>query len=480
MSQINKNNKKFKISRYLQVVKRKDGYAVYNSIFGNLCLLNQQAYDFLKNFEKEKTLQEVIKSYKKKANLEKIPELIKDFLKRGFLIEHDKDELSDFKKYVKNRDKDLKKGKEACIIQLVVSNKCNFRCKYCFVDTMYCSDERARTQKDPKNQIMKKKDAKKYIETVIKHIKINKRKNLFIQFFGGEPLVNWSVVKYVLNEFSDGKKYGINMRYSIVTNGSLITNEIAKYFKKFDVAVIVSFDSPKGTDRVLANGKNSNTLVKKNIKILHKYDNQISVNTAMTTKTFSYIDNDLVDFAVENGISEVGLVFDFNFDFYEKYPTQEIIKKFWEFYKYAKTKNIIVTGYWHHTFQLILEKRHYLQGGYKTCPATGALLSIEPSGVVYVCKGSSAYIGNMNEFDKIFSSKNYLEYSRHPFIRLEFCRDCEIENFCSNICPGSRERYYHSISKMHRPTCDLYKQLIKKLIKDLDPNNVAIIKMVVE
>ena len=110
MSQININNRKYKLSRYLRVVKRKDGYAVYNSIFGNLCLLNKQAYDFLKNFEKEKSLQEVIKIYKKKATLEKIPELIKDFLKRGFLIQHNKDELSDFKKYVKNRDKDLKKN----------------------------------------------------------------------------------------------------------------------------------------------------------------------------------------------------------------------------------------------------------------------------------------------------------------------------------------------------------------------------------
>jgi len=333
------------------------------------------------------------------------------------------------------------------------------------------------TQKDPTNKMMKKQNAKKYIQTVIKHIKKHGRKNLFIQFFGGEPLVNWPAVKYVLDEFSDGKKYGIKIRYSIVTNGSLITEEIAKYFKKYDVAVIVSFDSPRGEDRVLANGKNSLQLVKKNIRILKKYNNRISTNSAITLKTFRYFDKDLVDFSVKNGITEIGVVFDFNLDFYKKYSIQKIVNKFWKFCLYAKKNNIVVTGYWHHAFQLILENKHFTKGGYKTCPAMGAELSIEPSGVVYACKASSAYYGNMNDFQKIFSSKNYLSYGKHPFLRRAYCKGCEIENFCSNICAGVREKNYHSISKMHEPTCRLYKQLIKNLIKNLEPNTLDVFKL---
>jgi len=472
-------NNKYKLSKYVVEVKRRDGYALYHSLFGNLCLLDKQSLNLLKSFKNAKTIQVVLKKYESQTVQKKAQDLLKEFLRREFLIRSGTDEYSEFKKYVKNQNKNIDKGKEICIIQLVVTNICNFRCKYCFVDTAYCSKERTRTQKDPENQMMKKQDAKKYIQTVIKHVKKHDRKNMFIQFFGGEPLVNWPVIKYVLEEFSDGKKYDIKIRYSIVTNGSLITDEIAKYFKKYDVAVIVSFDSPLGEDRVLANGKNSLQVVKKNIKILKKYNNRISTNTAITLKTFQYFDIDLVDFATQNGIKEIGVVFDFNLEFYKEYSTSKIVGKFWKFYLYARKNDIVVTGYWHHAFQLILENKHFEKGGYKTCPATGALLSIEPSGVVYACKATSAYFGNMKNFQKIFSSKNYLNYGKHPFRRRAYCKGCEIENFCSNICAGVREKNYHSISKMHEPTCLINKQLVKNLIKELEPSKLDVFRLVV-
>jgi uncharacterized protein len=468
---------RYRLSKYVFEVKRTEGYALYHSIFGNLCLLDKPAFSLLKSFQNAKTISAALKKYKNQKVKKNAQALIKEFLKREFLIKSGTVEYSEFKKYVKNQNQNIDKGKELCIIQLVVTNICNFRCRYCFVDTTYCSKERMRTQKDPNNKMMKKQDAKKYIQTVIKHIKKHGRKNLFIQFFGGEPLVNWPVIKYVLKEFSDGKEYGVKIRYSIVSNGSLITEEIAKYFKKYDVAFIVSFDSPRGEDRVLANGKNSLQLVKNNIKILKKYNNRISTNSAITLKTFRYFDVDLVDFSAQNGIKEIGVVFDFNLDFYKKYSIPKIVNKFWKFCLYARKNNIVVTGYWHHAFQLLLENKHFTKGGYKTCPAMGALLSIEPSGVVYACKASSAYYGNMNDFKKIFSSKNYLNYGKHPFRRRTYCKGCEIENFCSNICAGVREKNYHSISKMHEPTCRLNRQLIKNLIKELEPNNLDVFKL---
>lgn len=467
---------KFKLSNYVFSVEREDGYATYHSIFGNICLLEKRVFTLLKEFENGKSIEEVSKKYKNKIAQKKVKELIDTFIKKSFLIKTDADELYDFENYIQKHNRDLKKGKEACIIQLVVTNICNFRCKYCFVDTMYCSEERAISQKAPDNQMMTTQDAEKYIQTVIKHIKKNGRKHLFIQFFGGEPLVNWPVIKHVLEEFSNGSRYNISIGYSIVTNGSLINEDIAKCLKKYNVAVIVSFDSPRGSDRILANGKNSGPLVKKNIELLNKYKNKISFNTAITLKTFDYIDKDLIDFALQNGVKEIGVVFDFNLDFYKKYSTEKIVNKFWKFYKYSQKNNIDVTGYWHHAFQLILEDKHFTKGGYKTCPAMGALLSIEPSGIVYSCKGSSAYFGNMKDFDNIFLSKNYQKYGKHPFERTKDCKGCEIENFCSNICCGTREKNFNSISKIHKPTCALYRQIIKLLIRDLYQTKLEYLK----
>jgi len=468
------NNKKYILSKYVFNIKRKNGYATYHSIFGNLCLLNKQAFNLLKSFKNDKTIESVLKRYKNKKVKAKARELVKEYLKRGFLFECLIDELSGFEKFVQKRNQNIKKGKEACTIQLVVTNVCNFNCKYCFLDIMYSSEQRKKTQRDQKNQMMKKQDAKKYIQTVINHNKKNGRKNMIIQFTGGEPLINWPLIKYVLEEFSNGEKHGINIQYSIDTNGSLITDEVAKYFKKYDVHVIVSFDTTHGKARPLANGQNSITLIKKNIKILNKYKNRIALNTAITTETFHYYNKkynynrNLVDFSMQNGVKEIGVIFELNVVLYKNYSTDEIISKFWKFYTYARENNIAITGYWYQIFQLLLEDKHYLKGGYKTCYANGPLLSIEPNGVVYTCKFSSAYIGNMNKFQQIFSTNNYIKYAKLPFQRLKYCRGCEIENFCSNICLGVREKTYGTILKIHKPTCQLYKKLVKKLIIDSD------------
>ena len=475
-----KNNTKYKFSKYAIIRKRRDGYCIYHSFFGNLCLLNKQAFSLLISFKNAKTIEMTIKNYKNQTVKNKAQELIEEFLRRGFLYKSGTDELSEYKKFVRKRNLDLKNGNEVCLVQLVVANTCNFNCKYCFINTMYSSEKRKKLQKDPRNQIMKKEEAEKYILTAIKHIKKIGRKNLFIQFTGGEPLTNWPLIKYIFEEFSNGEKHGINIGYSIDTNGSLITDEIAKYFKKYNVNAIVSFDTTHGKARPLANGKNSIPLVKKNIKILNKYKNRTSLNTAITTETFPYynkefnFNKDLVDFSVKNGINEIGVIFELNFNLYNKYSIDEIVSKFWEFYKYARKNNVAIEGYWHQIFQLLSREKHYLQVGYKTCYANGPLLSIEPSGEVFACKFSSANFGNMNDFQKIFSSDNYLKYAKLPFIKLKSCNGCELENFCSNICLGVREKKYGTISKIYKPTCYLYKKLVKKLIIDLEKSNLDV------
>ncbi len=476
-------NLKYKTSKYIKKVKRKDGYALYHSFYGNLCLIDKAAFNLLKSFQNEKIIDLVLKKYSNLEERKNAKKIIKEFIKRGFIFKSGSDELSDFKRFVEKRNRGLIKGKEIGLIQLVVTNKCNFRCKYCFLELMYCSEDRIRLQKDPKNQIMTKQDAKKYIQKVIDLIIKNKGKELYILFTGGEPLTNWPVVKYVFDEFGNGKKHGLKINYSIDTNGSLITDEIAKYLKKYNANTIVSFDSTHGKVRVLANGENSISIIMKNIKLLNKYKNRIALNTAITTETFPYFgekynyNKELVDFAANNGVSEIGIIFELNFELYKKFSIEEIVRRAWEFYKYVRQNDIEVTGYWISMFHLIFENKHYNQAGFKTCYATGPLLSIEPSGAVYSCKFSSAYFGNMNNFSEIFSSENYEKYAKLPFEKKDICNGCEIENFCSNICLGVREKKFGTISKMYEPTCSLYKELIKKLILDLNRDELTFLSL---
>jgi uncharacterized protein len=320
-------------------------------------------------------------------------------------------------------------------------------------------------------------NARVYLEKIIEIVKKNGNKSLFVQFFGGEPLINWKVIKFVLEHFDRGEKYGIDITYSIVTNGSLVTSEIAEYCKNYDVAVVVSFDSPKGKARNFANGKNSIDKVKHGLSLLNKYGNRIVFNSVLSEKTFQYFDIDLVDFALKYYIFEIGVLLDLDPEFYVKHKTKDIVDQLWNVYTYGKQKGVLLTGYWHMIFQQIVNTNIFKVRGFKTCSATGCQLSVEPSGDVYACKGSSGYFGNILEPEELLSSKNYWKYAMRTFHNAPECDGCEIELFCSGFCLGPLEKKYHDIYVVEKNTCEIYKELTKRLIKDVEIDEIETYKI---
>lgn len=93
-------------------------------------------------------------------------------------------------------------------IQLVVSNFCNFECKYCFLNEEHKLRDNSEFNA-PSN--MEFNVAKKAMDYMIDNVKKNGNSVLSVEFFGGEPLMNWSLVKKVLDEYGTGEKYGIEM-----------------------------------------------------------------------------------------------------------------------------------------------------------------------------------------------------------------------------------------------------------------------------
>lgn len=456
-------------SQYVQVVRRSNDFAVYHSLFGSICIVDKKIIELFELFNSPTSLKEVItKGY--------LPEHIESFVHvfkpRHFLVNPDVDEYDLIKKKIDHRSKFLHTGEYIGVIQLVVTNLCNFRCEYCFVDSIYSSQERFELQSASHNKIMSIEIADESINHVIKLVRKSGGNSLHIQFFGGEPLLNWKVVKYVLERFGDGNAYGVNIGYSIVTNGSLITEEMALYFKKFGVPVVVSFDSPKGKHRTFINKKNSIHEIEKKLSILKKHNNRIVFNSVLSEETFNYFDTDLVDFALKYSVSEIGVLLDLNPAFYENRNAKDIVDTLWKVYIYAKEKGVVVTGYWHMIFQQIIAYDYFKDRGYKTCSATGCQLSIEPSGDIFACKGSSGYFGHISNISELLSSKAYRDYAMRAFRNAPECQGCEIENFCSGFCFGPLEKKYNDIYVVEEKTCEVYKKIIKRLILDIDKSDV--------
>lgn len=469
-------HRKLQASKYLRMVPRHDGYALYHSLYGGLCVVDENILHLFDVFRTPQSVHDVLDT-NNAHDKERLASFMEVFQERGFLVEQGFRESSRLEHHLEKVGKDLHKGAQVGVVQLVLTNLCNFRCEYCFVENIYVSEERIEAQASESNRIMRAEDARVYLEKVIDLAKKNGRTALSVQFFGGEPLINWEVMKFVLEYFGSGERQGLDISYSIVTNGSLITEEIAEYCKKYKVSVIVSFDAPSGKQRRCTNGKNSAELVERSLSLLNKHYNRVAFNAVLSSETFEVFGVELVDFALRHYVFEIGVLLDLNPEFYERYAAEDIVDKLWEVYLHGRQKGVQLTGYWHMIFQQLVHRDPYRVRGFKTCSATGCQLSIEPSGEVFACKGSSGHFGSILHPDKLLSSRNYRKYALRTFRNSPECAGCEIEGFCSGFCLGPLEKKYGDISVIEKNTCAVYRKLTRRLIEDADTEEVAVFRM---
>lgn len=468
--------------------------AVYHRKLGGLSLLNEESLRTLMSFEKGKTLKTNL--FTSEAN-DRNDELIQQLALRKLIIPEN---LS----FPTNQETQVGNTNLVTVIQLVMANACNFGCTYCFEgvqgqelsvdnhmnsldesriiardsikidinDSMYASEERFAHQYDPKNRHMKDKAGVSYVKDALKAVKASGSSNVMIQFFGGEPLLNWKTINKVLNTFGH-EHDGIDIQYSTVTNGSLITEEVAETFANFNVAVCVSVDSPTSPSRPLKNGDHSMPIVMDGLRKLQKYQNRVALNSALTSSTWNDFDRSIVDLAVDVGASEIGVVVDFDPTFYTKFGTENIVDKLWNVIQYGRQKGVILTGYWHQIFQVMLGFDAVSYRGFKNCSAKGAQLSIEPNGSVFSCKAGSTLMGNIHEATNLLESDSYQSHNKLRRNNPSICNRCEIEGFCAGLCLGTLEKKFNSIGAVEPATCNFYREITKKHIQSLQPDELA-------
>lgn len=118
---------------------------------------------------------------------------------------------------------------------LHIAHDCNLKCKYCFAEE---------GEYHGKRSLMSYEVGKKAIDFLIKNS--GSRKNLEVDFFGGEPLMNFEVVKQIVEYArSIEKENGKNFRFTITTNGVLLNDEILDYINKNMHNVVLSIDGRK-------------------------------------------------------------------------------------------------------------------------------------------------------------------------------------------------------------------------------------------
>lgn len=379
----------------------------------------------------------------------------------------------------RDRERAIAAGAAVRCVQLVLTNRCNFRCSYCFEglgdapeeESVYArsSPRRIDAQRSPANAVMTPANAERYLRVALSIARESGGDALAVQFFGGEPLVNWRALRHVLTTCGN-RCDGMSIRYSIVTNGSIVTPEIASLFHEYDVAAIVSYDSPHSEARPMRGGGGSHDAVRRGLTLLKRHDVRLALNAALTGATFDAFDRDLVDFAFERGVYEIGVVLDLEPRFYAARGTRAIADRLWDVTQYGRSKGVVLTGYWHQIFQAIASSDRYAAIGYQNCSAMGVQWSIEPSGDVFACKASGAYFGNILRPRELLRSETYRRYAMRACTPPPACRGCEIEHFCSGLCLGAIEKEHAGdLSSIEPRACELYRDLTRRFIASSIP-----------
>ena len=167
-------------------------------------------------------------------------------------------------------------------LYLVVSESCNFRCKYC------------RQDKSGGVLNMPEEDIRYAIDTFYSLSKHPRS----IVFFGGEPLLNIKGITYAIQYI---RSFDLNVSFSMVINGSLCTKEIAEFFSKNNVEVIVSMDGPEALHnqaRVTADGKGSYQEALRGYRFLKKTGCRTGITAVIGPHNEQHF-AELIDWAIE-------------------------------------------------------------------------------------------------------------------------------------------------------------------------------------
>lgn len=156
-----------------------------------------------------------------------------------------KDIYSGIAKVLKQKTKGIVKA-----LCLHVAHTCNLNCEYCFASQGRYNGDRA---------LMSLETAKRAIDFLIEHS--GSRRNLEVDFFGGEPLLNWEVCKKTVEYArSVEKEKGKNFRFTLTTNGVLLNDEVTDFCNREMKNVVLSLDGRREVNdrfRVDYKGKGS-------------------------------------------------------------------------------------------------------------------------------------------------------------------------------------------------------------------------------
>lgn len=456
--------------------ERDDGFTpVYHSLFGNLTLLDRDSSRWLQGRDKDRKL-----TTEAQAELED----------RFFLVPEGEDERSLIESAHNDRLLNASSGYLLKGIQLVLTNSCNLGCSYCYQDTL---DPPGTIQPSAASQgqsvimlpspsmrqnptlrkssppgTMSAETACQLVRSSAETVCRAGNTQLSVEFFGGEPLLAWGTIESVLTEV--GRQHaGVQIFYSMTTNATRVTPDIARVLADAGVAVAVSYDADGNLLRTTKAKTSAVDQVDRGLQTLAAAGVPLNLNTVVSTKNAPETDpNAIIQVAASVGAHQIGIILDLDAAPYsDKEAMAVVMDKVLDICREASRAGISITGYWHQIYEQIAGQMPLnLEKGYKTCAAEGAKLSFEPDGSVRSCKIAEDPVSDTGSLARFLDSDLYLRHVGKAFKTDPACNGCAVEGFCSGLCVGTIVKNTGDLDGVVEGACDVYRELTRRLVAD--------------
>lgn len=345
---------------------------------------------------------------------------------------------------------------------LNVAHDCNLRCKYCFASTGDFGGGR---------KLMPYEVGKAAIDFLVSNSA--NRRNLEVDFFGGEPLMNFDVVKQIVKYGREiEKEKNKNFRFTVTTNGLLLDDDKIDFINREMSNVVLSIDGRKEVNdsmRIRVDGTGSYD------EILKKFKNLVEKRNYQNYYVRGTYTKDNLDFA-----SDVLHLADLGFD---QVSVEPVIAK--EDVPYALTKadlprineeyellademlsrNKKGKGFNFFHFMIDLDNGPCAIKLLRGCGCGNEYVAVTPEGDIYPCHqfvGQESFkMGNLLDQPFSLDLEQKEKFSKANIFTKIGCADCWAKFFCSGGCNANNQDFNGDILKPFELSCEMEKKRVE-------------------
>lgn len=345
-------------------------------------------------------------------------------------------------------------------ICLHVAHDCNLACKYCFA---------GKGEYDGPKGLMRFETGKRALDFLIEQSKT--RRNLEVDFFGGEPLLNWDVCKKLVEYGREQeKKYNKNFRFTLTTNGLLINDDVIDFCNKEMSNVVLSLDGRKSTNdamRISRNGIGSYDFIVDKFKKFADSRNQKDYYMRGT-----YTHNNL-DFAKDIiHMADLGFK-ELSIEPVVSSPTEPYALKNEDLPVLKEQYQILANemlkryrkgiGFTFYHYMIDLDAGPCIVKRVSGCGVGTEYLAVTPSGELYPCHqfvGDEKFL--LGDIWKGITNAQVLEqFEKCNVYSHKECKDCFAKLYCSGGCAANAYHTTGSVNGIYEFGCELHRKRIE-------------------